>query len=512
MTGLAPGPEYVVDWAGPVDLPLTDERTVQAACGVMHVHGRQTGRPEPLAIPYATAVAGVLAQQGVRAVELARLRGLDLLGVEVSVAGAALFALTQYLACAGADGPVGVGQVGVGQAGAEPAGVGPVGVGPPFTSADGVRFEVETFEAERWHRFWLRVGVPDRPVRLAWRSFQLRFATATCALPPELPAAAGGLPFDALVALGAEQGVGVVEVRDDHRPPDGGAPWSVEAVGPPVDRALAEAAELPLDGLVVVESTNRVQGPLAGHVLRLLGAQVVRVEPPGGDPMRGVPPTFDGCSVRFRALNDGKSAVELDLKSSAGRAGVRELVAGADVFLHNWAPGRDERWGLTAEDLVRVRPGLVWAGASGWGSAMGSDPPMGTDYLVQARSGLAAALRPDGVPAAPSLMTLTDVLGGLVCAAGVVDALVRRVRTGRGRRVDSSLWSATRAVPRPQYRPRWTDLDRPIATADGYVVMSSRGERIPVCTDLAALSSDPAFARAIGHRGYAYPLPPWRFS
>lgn len=95
-------------------------------------------------------------------------------------------------------------------------------------------------------------------------------------------------------------------------------------------------------------------------------------------------------------------------------------MADADVFLHNWAPGRAESWHLTAADLAAVRPGPVYAAASGWGSHLGDHPPLSTDYVVQAHSGLAAALSPPHEAPAPSLMTMTDVLGGLVCARGVL--------------------------------------------------------------------------------------------
>src|SRR5699024_7742524 len=101
-------------------------------------------------------------------------------------------------------------------------------------------------------------------------------------------------------------------------------------------------------------------------LLHALGAEVIRVEPPGGDPMRGVPPMSSACSARFRALNDGKRVVEADLKTRAGQRDVRELVSEADAFVHNWAPGKAEQFGLDAETLARVRPGLVHSWASGW--------------------------------------------------------------------------------------------------------------------------------------------------
>ncbi|MCN9242346.1 CoA transferase [Streptomyces sp. RY43-2] len=289
-----------------------------------------------------------------------------------------------------------------------------------------------------------------------------------------------------------------------------------------------------------------MQGPLAGHVLRMLGAEVIRVEPPGGDPMRWLPPLADGTSARFTALNAGKRVVEADLTTMQGRAAVRELAATADVFLHNWAPGKAGRLGLDSEDL---RPGLVYAWASGFGDTLGERPPLGTDYLAQVHSGLAAAVRPADEPPAPSLMTLTDVLGGLVCAQGVLAALAARERTGRGGRVDSSLVSAAALIPRPAHRVHWTPWDRPLATADGHLYLGpearARPEAMrrlfdradakslttqewtrrlaeagltatPVRTDLAVLAHDPAFRSAIAPpdpvTGHARPYAPWEFA
>ena len=493
-----PAAELTVDWAGPVDLPLTSELLVQAACGIMHVNGRAGGVPEPLAIDYATAVAAVLASQGVLAAEFARLRGGRVRTVRTSVAQAALLSVGQYVACGSAE-PV----------------AGP-GMPPPFVSADGVRLELETLRAEDWQRFWRMAGARERVLRQGWAPFVNRFATAVCPLPVALHEVLAALPAAEITRLGAEAGVSVVPI----------------GVAPPVPlwtfTPLAGGARLPvsdvdvaapLRGVRVVESTRRVQGPLAGHVLALLGADVLRIEPPGGDPARDVPPLAGGVSARFAAVNAGKRMVELDLADPVGRAGARELVADADVFLHNWAPHRAAAWRLDAADLAAVRPGLVYTAASGWGPHLGADPPLGTDYVVQAHSGLATAVRPPGTAPAPTLMTITDVLGGLVCAQGVLAALVRRAHTGAGSTVDTSLLSAAGAIPR-----RCTEFRRPLRTADGYValarpepvaeparwstreVLDRLGDRaVAVTTDLGALATDPRFAPALRR-------PPWEFT
>lgn len=525
-----------IDWSGPVRMPMPDEPAVQAACGIMHVHGRAAGRPARLGVDYASAVAGVLAAQGVLAASIARARGARLGSVRTSIAQAALLSVQQYLAAATSDDEWVEGRRAGGR--------------PPFRSRDGIRFELETLDAEVWRSFWLALDAEPAAIAAGWWPFQQRFATASAGLPPELHQTMAATDFHAIAEAAASTGVHALPVRDDPAHPDDLAAYRLRALPGVAERELSAAPVRPLDGIVVVESTRRVQGPVAGQVLRMLGAEVIRVEPPGGDPMRGIPPMAGDSSARFRVLNDGKRAVELDFTTGPGRREVCELVSAADVFVHNWAPGKAGKLGLDAADLARCSPGLTYAWASGWEPLSWPDPPVGTDYLVQAYSGLGAAAYPGDEPSAPSLMTLTDILGGLVCAQGVLAALLRRVRTGIGSRVDSSLYSAAGVVPRPRARPAWTELDRPLPTGDGYLVLprdlgpgdvaGALGPRstggiayglrarstaasiarlagagiaaTQVCTDLRELAADPRFAPALRHDECTFPLPPWEFA
>ncbi|WP_246025906.1 CoA transferase [Saccharopolyspora antimicrobica] len=519
-----------IDWAGPVERELPDEQAVQAACGIMHVHGRAAGRPRRLGVDYASTLAGVLAAQGVLAASLARARGARFSSVRTSVAEAALLSVQQYLAVATTDDD----WVETWQAGGR----------PPFTSRDGVRFELEVLHAEGWLRFWAELGADSGAVADGWWPFQQRFATAAANLPEALHRALREVDYGTVASVAASAGVSVLPVRDDPAPPAAVPACAFRAL-PGTARFAQRRGVAPLDGIVVVESTRRIQGPLVGHLLRMLGAEVVRVEPPGGDAMRGVPPMSGDCSARFRALNDGKRTVELDVKSPSGRRELCELVADADAFVHNWAPGKAAQLALDAGDLARVSPGLVYAWSSGWEPLRWPEPPVGTDFLVQAHSGLAAAVQSADEPSAPSLMTLTDVLGGAVSAMGVLAALLHRQRTGEGVRVDSSLFSSAGVVPRP---PRRSVLDQPLRTSDGFAVLSGTDparlaaalgtapdtvpERLrqrpsgfwaaelsevetvvtPVCTDLRQLAADPRFAAALGRDTHAFPLAPWEFS
>ena len=190
-----------------------------------------------------------------------------------------------------------------------------------------------------------------------------------------------------------------------------------------------------------------MQGPLASLLLQLLGAEITRIEPPGGDPLRWMGAMAHGTSARFVALNHGKSVVEIDLKSRSGRAATLEAVRDADVFLHNWAPQKAAELRLDSGDMFEVNPRLVYAYASGWGDLFGDqNPPLGTDFMVQAYSGVASALAAD--EPAPSLMTLLDMYGGAISAGGILGGLIATRRGGSGVRVDTSLISAAAALLR----------------------------------------------------------------
>ncbi|MFF9127660.1 CoA transferase [Streptomyces sp. NPDC014889] len=500
-----------IDWAGPVALPLASEADVQSACGIAHIHGRRYGAPTPLGLDYAGTVAGVLAVTGVLAALHAATRGTRIGRVRTSVAQGALLAAGQYLAMATAAGthpphvPV------------PPASPAPDTDTPPFTSADGVRFEIETLDAEAWQRFWTVLDAERTAIRRGWPPFQHRFATAVCPLPAALHRVAARRPYEVIRSAAARTDVSVLPVRGPEAPEPGAlprTPWSVRAL--PVDRrtaaghgvpspaAYCPTVSRPLAGLVVVESTGRVQGPLAGSQLARLGARVVRVEPPGGDPLRGTEPLVGDCSARFLALNHGKDVVEANLRTPGGRGTLRELVRDADVFLHNWAPGKAAAWHLDAPDLAEVRPGLVYARASGWGESLGPTPPLGTDYLVQAGSGLAGLTARHGEPPTPSLMTLLDVLGGLVCAEGVLAALAARSTAGHdGRggapllRVDTSLLSAATVLTRH---------------GSGTAAVRGPAPSVPLTSDLTELAADPRFAVALTRAGCVLPGTPWEFA
>jgi crotonobetainyl-CoA:carnitine CoA-transferase CaiB-like acyl-CoA transferase len=196
----------------------------------------------------------------------------------------------------------------------------------------------------------------------------------------------------------------------------------------------------PLAGLLVADFSRVLAGPFATMLLGDLGADVVKVEHPGGgDETRAWgPPFHHDVSTYYLAVNRNKRSVALDLKSDAGRRAARALAGRADVLVENFKAGALERLGLGFEELSRDNPRLVWCSISGFGREAGAELP-GYDFLVQAMSGLMSITGPpDGEPTKVGV-ALVDVLTGLYAFGGVLAALRERDRTGRGQRVEVSL-------------------------------------------------------------------------
>ncbi|MFJ6633366.1 CoA transferase [Streptomyces sp. NPDC091376] len=527
--------EARVTWADDAVSGITDETTAQAATGIMAVHGRRDGEPRGLAADYAATATAVLTVQGLLAGLLGQARGGPAARVATSAERAGLLTVSQYLAASGAD---------EGEAAELAPG------GPPFTAGDGTLFELETLDAGAWAAFWRALDAPADAVRAGWRPFQFRYATACAPFPQALHATTLAHTWSRILRAASQSGAQVCPLHTlsaraaEH---DGAAPWSLTLCGTGHRRpVVAPAATGPLSGLTVLEAGRRIQAPLAAHLLGLLGAEVIRIEPPGGDPLRGMPPACSGVSARWLALNRGKKAVEVDIKAESDRRRLREMAAHADVFLHNWAPGKAAQLGLDADDLAAVNPALVYAYTSGWAGRL-PGAPMGTDFMVQARTGVGAAVRPADETPAPSLMTLLDVLGGLLGTEAVLAGLLLRERTGRGVRVDSSLLGAADLLTAPALHRVATGGDarrpagfrRPLRTADGWIAPTdpcavaaraydvrqmSTGEALTllrehglaataVTTDLADLQHDPRFAGSISrdaHGAFAVP-DPWSF-
>jgi crotonobetainyl-CoA:carnitine CoA-transferase CaiB-like acyl-CoA transferase len=199
----------------------------------------------------------------------------------------------------------------------------------------------------------------------------------------------------------------------------------------------------PLAGLLVADFSRILAGPYATMLLADLGADVVKVEGPGGDDTRTwQPPVRDGVATYYLGVNRGKRSVALDLKDDGDLAAARELARRADVLIENFRPGGLARYGLDYDSVAAGNPGLVYASISGFGSGPKGAPLPGYDLIVQAISGLMSLTgRPDGEPYRAGI-SVFDVMAGLHATIGVLAALHKRAETGRGQHVEVNLLSS----------------------------------------------------------------------
>jgi len=211
----------------------------------------------------------------------------------------------------------------------------------------------------------------------------------------------------------------------------------------------------PLDGIKVIEIAQEIHGPFASLFLSDLGAEVVKVENrETGDLSRFMLAALIGgpnvknpqVSHYFIAMNRGKRSITLDLKHSGGVEVARRMAARYDVLLTNYRPGVLDRLGLGFEELHRLNPRLVYAQGSSWGAAGPWVTRPSRDTLAQAASGLMAKTgMPSDLPL-PAGMLVGDHCGALSLAGGIMAALFARERTGRGQRVDASIYGTLIAM------------------------------------------------------------------
>jgi crotonobetainyl-CoA:carnitine CoA-transferase CaiB-like acyl-CoA transferase len=201
----------------------------------------------------------------------------------------------------------------------------------------------------------------------------------------------------------------------------------------------------PLVGLRVVELAHIMAGPVCGLMLADLGAEVIKVEkvPGGDDSRRFLPPDIGGESAAFMMMNRNKRGIAVDLKHEEGKAVLRRLLKSADVVIENYRKGTMERLGLGYDTLKQENPGLIYCEISGFGRTGPYAERAGFDLIAQGMSGLMSITGED--PDRPPVKVgapVTDITAGILGALGVVAAVVARQTSGRGQRVDTSLFEA----------------------------------------------------------------------
>ncbi len=239
----------------------------------------------------------------------------------------------------------------------------------------------------------------------------------------------------------------------------------------------------PLSGYRIIDVTQMLSGPMATMMLGDQGADVVKVEPPGiGDLTRAMGASKHGIPPAFAVINRNKRSIALDLKDHRGLAVLKHLVAGADVFVQNFRPGRAERMGIGERELRRIKPDLIYVSISGFGEKGPYVEKRVYDPVIQALSGL-AAIQTDYKTGRPQMMRLIipDKVSALTAAQAITAALLARERTGEGQHVRLAMLDAVISFLWPEgmadltftasttQSARRKSRDLIFETADGYI-------------------------------------------
>jgi len=190
-----------------------------------------------------------------------------------------------------------------------------------------------------------------------------------------------------------------------------------------------------LQGVRVVDLTRILSGPFCSLLLADMGAEVIKVEPPDGDPLRGQGAIVDGLSWYFAAFNRNKRSIVLNLRTASGKDALRRLIATADVVVDNFRPGVMADLGLDWSQLSGLRPGIIQTSVTGFGERGPYADRPSFDFIAQAMSGFMSW---NGTPETGPMRAgapISDLVAGLYAALGTVAALYRRVQTGRGEQV-----------------------------------------------------------------------------
>jgi formyl-CoA transferase len=243
-----------------------------------------------------------------------------------------------------------------------------------------------------------------------------------------------------------------------------------------------------LSGLRILELTQVMAGPFCGQVLADMGADVVKIEPPGGDSTReALGPDA------FLAVNRNKRSLVLDLKASEHQEALHRLVASADVLIENYRPGVAARLGADWETLSLLNPRLIYASVSGFGQTGPYAQRPGYDLIAQGLAGVMSVTgEPDGDPVKCGI-PIGDLSAGLFCAVAILSAVVARERTGRGQRIDTSLFEGALALSIWETAELWGSgrVPQPLGsghrllapyqalrTADGYITVGANNQRM----------------------------------
>ncbi|MBE0549939.1 MAG: CoA transferase [Rubrivivax sp.] len=273
----------------------------------------------------------------------------------------------------------------------------------------------------------------------------------------------------------------------------------------------------PLAGMRVLEIGSTVAGPFCGRLLADFGAEVIKIEPPEGDPVRTMGKRFEGKSLYAASIFRNKELVSIDLRKAGGQVLAAQLAATCDVLVENFRPGALEKWGLGYADLSARNPGLVMVRISGFGQTGPYSQRAGYGVIGEAVSGLRHLTGdPDRAPSRVAV-SMTDYITGLYAAFGASLALFARQRTGRGQCIDAALYECAFSFMEPwipahqklghvanragSRLPESTPNNLYPTADDSYIHITAMGDavfrRLAVAMDQPALVDDPRFKDAV---------------
>jgi crotonobetainyl-CoA:carnitine CoA-transferase CaiB-like acyl-CoA transferase len=248
-----------------------------------------------------------------------------------------------------------------------------------------------------------------------------------------------------------------------------------------------------LEGVRVLDVTQYMAGPFCAVILADLGADVIKIEPPGGDATRQMVGAIGTESAAFNAVNRGKRSVVLNLKHERGREAFLRMARSIDIVVENYRPGVMTGLGLDGETLCRLNPRLIYASISGYGRNGPDSAKGGFDLVAQGVSGIMSVTGEAGRPPVKAGIPLTDLGAALFALTGILAALRHRDLTGRGQTVETSLLEAGVAlsvwesaayfsgsgVPRPKGSAhRMSAPYQAVRCADGYITIGAGNDRL----------------------------------
>lgn len=201
----------------------------------------------------------------------------------------------------------------------------------------------------------------------------------------------------------------------------------------------------PLAGIRIADFSHVMAGPYATHLLRLMGAEVIKIEPKSGDAFRnyGADRRYDGMAPPFIAANAGKKSIALDLKDPADRAIAEAIVARCDILVENFRPGTIDRLGFGYDAVRQLNPDIIYCSVSGYGQEGEYRDWPAIDNIVQATAGMMMLSGEEGDPPLRVGFPIVDTLTGQTAAIAILSAIVRRERGGGGTRLDVSMFDAS---------------------------------------------------------------------